>query len=940
MSDRAPPVLARGRNLVLGFIALLVLVLASRWAVSLYVDLLWYRAEGAARVFWTRALWEWGTRIVTALATGIVLALNLRPVVATYANLQIRRRFGDLVIQERLPAQYLRWAVRGLAALGAFWFAAAIPPGTGLQALLALRGPEAGVLEPVLSSDLGFHFFRLPFLLGLVTWSVVLVVFSAALVVAGYSGSGGLRVDRGRVSADPLPLRHLATLLAVLLLLVSLRLALAPYTLLADGSSAVQGIVGSVDVTARIPALRLAAFLAFATAAAAGWGALRGRILPGLSGAGALAVVSILLLQLYPAFVQRFQVGPNEIARESPHIERAIEATRSGFGLSDLRRERFGYAAPTPETWDEATRHLPRIPVWTAKTLAETFQQLEARFGYYRFSGITFDRYAVGDSVVPVALGVREVSPANIPAEGRNWQNLHLRERYVAGVGAVAGPSNRQNPEGRMPTWLGALPPEFRAGEGVPEALRLVRPQIHVGTTPQLYSVISPGPGAFEAPDGSPGTAGIDFPEGVRVGGLLRRAALAWHFQDLNLLISDEVGPESRLVFRRDVASRLRALAPFLHLPEAPYAVIHDGRVQWIVEGYTLSRRYPLSVAHTLDPRTRANYVRNAVKATVDAVTGEATLYVADPEDLLLAGWSRAFPGLLRPLDEMPAGLAAHLRYPKWLMDVQVEVLLRYHQDSPPVFHGQQDRWAVPVEIPDAAGPVPYRPAHALLTLPGETDPSWVLSTVFIPVERQNLASFLTGRWVEGQGAELRLWDVPQEDQVEGPRQVAALVEQDAAISEQFSLWRRGGSDVSTGHLQIVPVGSTLVYIEPVFLAAESEAIPEIRRYIVSDGRRVAMEPSLAGAISALRGGGPAGVPGARVEETGDPSVADFEEIRGPEAFPGLGEPGARRALELLEAAEQSLRDGDWEGFGRRLEELRAFLRSQATPPGDTPGPG
>ncbi len=935
MSDRGPALLLRGRSLILGFVALLGVLLVSRWGVSLYVDHLWYQSEGASRVFWTRTFWEWGARLATALATGALLVLNLRPVAGTYANLQIRRKFGDLVIQERLPTQYLRWATGGLAALGAFWFAAALPPGTGMQALLALHGPEAGIVDPILASDLGFHYFRLPFLLGLLTWSIVLVVFSASLVVAGYAGSGGLRVDRGRVSADPLVLRHLAALLAAFLLLLSLRLVLAPYTLLADGTSAVQGIVGATDVTARIPALRLAAFLAFATAAAAAWGAIRGRILPGLSGAGALALVSVLLLQLYPGFVQRFQVGPNELSRESVHIERAIEATRAGFGLTGLSRDRFAYQRPSAESWDAAAEHLPRIPLWTEKTLAETFQQLEARFGYYRFPAVTFDRYVVGDSVVPVALAVREISPANIPAEGRNWQNLHLRERYVTGVGAVAGPSHRQNPEGRMPTWLGALPPEFRGGEGVPEALRLERPQVHVGITPQLYSVITPGEGAFEAPDGANGVPGVDFPEGIRIGGLLRRAALAWRFQDLNLLIADEVGPESRLVFRRDVTSRVRALAPFLHLPEAPYAVIREGRIHWILEGYTLSRRHPLSVAHALDTRTRANYVRNAVKATVDAVTGETRLYAADPDDLLLEAWSRAFPGLLRPLDEMPTDLAAHLRYPKWMMDVQVQVLLRYHQDSPPVFHGQQDRWAVPVEIPDAAGPVPYRPSHGLLTLPGEAEPSWVLSTLFIPVERQNLASFLAGRWLPGTGAELKLWDVPQEDQVEGPRQVAALVEQDAAISEQFSLWRRGGSDVSTGHLQLVPVGNTLIYMEPVFLAAESEAIPEIRRYIVSDGRRVSMEPTLAGAIAALGGTSISVTPGAddaREDAAGMPPAA---------GFPGVADPaGARRALDLLEAAERSLREGDWEGFGRRLSELREFLRTRATTGDPGGGPG
>jgi uncharacterized protein len=931
MSDSGSRRLARGRTLVVAFFAALAALLLLRWGVAVWVDHLWFTAQDATGVFWTRALWEWGARAVTAVAAGAFLTLNLRPVARTYANLQIRRRFGDLVIQERLPAPYLRWAVLGSAALGALWFAAALPAGTGLQALLAFVGPSEGPVEALAGADPAFHFFRLPLLLGILTWVTVLAVFSAAVSVAGYAGSGAVNVDRARMSATPGAARHLAALLAFVLLLVSLRLLVTPYTLLADGTSAVQGIVGATDLGARIPALRLAAFLAFATAAAAAWGALRERLLPGVAGAGALAVVLLVVLQLYPGFVQRFQVQPNELERETPQIERALAATRLGFGLADMTRERFQWEAPTAAHWEEARTRLPRIPVWTARTLGETFQEVEARFDYYGFEGVTFDRYTVGDSVVPVALAVRELFPQGIPEEGRTWQNLHLRERYVTGLGAVAGPANRQNPQGRMPTWLGAVPPEFRAGEGVPPGLRLERPQVHVGSTPQLYSVVTPDAESFRAPDGSAGVPGVDFPRGIRVGGFLRRLALAWHFQDANLLIADEIGPESRLVIRRDVWSRVRALAPFLHLPEAPYAVIHEGRVTWIVEGYTLSRRYPYAVAQGVGSGVQANYVRNAAKVTVDAVTGETRIYAADDDDLLLRGWSRAFPGLVRELDDLPPALAAHLRYPAWLMDVQVQVLLRYHQNDPPVFHGQQDQWAVPVESPDAGGSIPYRPEHALLTLPGEDAPGWTLSTVFIPVGRQNLAAFLTGRWIPGEGRALRLYDVPQEEQVSGPRQVSALVEQDAEISEQFSLWRRGGSDVSTGHLHLVPVGSTLLYMEPVFLAAESDAIPEIRRYIVSDGRRVSMAPSLAEAIDAL-----AGRQALQDTLVGAPEGPPATEAGAARLPPRL----ADRALELLEAAERSLREGDWAGFGRQLEALRSFLREQREPGAGLPPPG
>jgi uncharacterized protein len=939
MSEALRAGIPRGRSLIAGFLGVLVALLLLRWGVALYVNHLWYQSVDATGVFWTRTFWEWGARALTALLTALFVGANLRPVARTFANLQIRRRVGDLVFQERLPKVYLRWGVIGAAVLAGFWFAAAIPSGTGLQFLLALRGPETGTPDPVLGSDLGFYLFRLPFLTGALTWAMVLVVFTAVIVSAGYAGSGRVRFGQGRVDADPDTARHLAGLLAAFLLLVSLRLLLSPHLLLADGTSGVQGIVGATDLRARIPAYRLTAFLAFVTASAAAWGALRGRLLPGLAGVGALAILSVLLLQLWPGFVQRFQVQPNELVQETPHIERAVTATREGFWLGSMTRVRLPYQAPASEDWSLAEERLSRLPVWTSKTLEETFQEVEARFRYYRFAGVTFTPYPTPDQPgqsTPVALGVREIQPDFIP--DRTWQNLHLRERFVTGQGAVAGPLHRQDPQGRMPTWLGALPPEFRASPEVPPELRLERPQVHVGASGQLYSIVTPGPDAFLAPDGSPGVPGVDFPRGIPAGSLLRRAALAWHFQDVNILISDEVGPDSRIQHRRDVTSRIRALAPFLHLPEAPYAVIREGRIFWIMEGFTVSRRYPLAVAHAVALRAEANYVRNSVKATVDAVTGETRLYAADPADPILEGWSRAFPGLIHPLDAMPEGLRDHLRYSRWLMELQVRVLLRYHQESPPVFHGQQDPWGIPVEIPDAAGAVEYRPEYGLLTLPGDAEESWALSTVFIPDGRRNLAAFLAGTWTP-EGGELTLWDVPQEDQVAGPPQVAALVEQDAAISEQFSLWRRGGSDVSTGHLHLVPVGGTLLYMSPVFLAAAANPIPEIRRYIVSDGRRVAMESTLAGAVNAIRGmAGDAVDPGAPDPLDPDaPLVAPVVPTPGMTVVPGApAVPGSPEALRLLDEAEARLRAGDWEGFGRSLEALRELLRRQAggTPPG------
>jgi hypothetical protein len=302
--------------------------------------------------------------------------------------------------------------------------------------------------------------------------------------------------------------------------------------------------------------------------------------------------------------------------------------------------------------------------------------------------------------------------------------------------------------------------------------------------------------------------------------------------------------------------------------------------------------------------------VRASVKITVDALTGETAVYRVDDDDPLLEAWSRVFPGLLRPLDEMPESLRAHVRYPRALLELQAEVLLQYHQDTAARFHGQQDVWASPQELAEGVQPVPYRPEYGIYRIPGEEAPEFLLSTVFVPAGRQNLTALLVARCDPPAYGELVLYDIGVEEQVPGPRQVEALVEQDPIISQQLSLWRQGGSQVWSGHLHAVPVGSALLYMEPIFLAAEADAIPELRRFVVSDGTRVAMEPTLAEALAALARAAPPGV-------ASDPGMR------------GVGEGGSwpREALDLLEGAEERLRQGDWAGFGEALERLRTLLR-------------
>jgi len=920
MSDHPFRSIRGGRLLVGGFLGLLFVLLLGRWVVGMYVDFLWFSSLGAADVYLAQLSWEWGARLLVGGVTVLFTWLSLRFVARTFAGLQVRRRFGDLVIQEQLPAGYVRWGILMGCLFVGFWFATAVPRGTGLQGMLLLNAEPWGEVEPILGLDVGFYVFVLPVLQAISGFGLILAMFLGVISAAGYTATGSIGWRGKRLAMDDVSRLHLGVLAGVLLLLLSARFYLMPYALLLEGNSGVQEIFGYADHEARMPAYHMLGFLSTVTAGAVFWGAYRGRLVPAAAGGAALAIGALALAQVYPSMVQRFQVQPNELARETPYIGHSVLATRVGFGLRDMDRRRFEYEAPKPETWDLALARLERLPVWTEQTLLTTFRQLEARFQYYDFHEVAIDRYLAGDRVEPVGVSVREVNPAGIP--DANWQNLHLREHYISGRGAVAGLLHRRTAEGRIPMFLTALPPEFRPGPEVPEGFHLVRPSVYVGTSPQLYAVINPNEETFLGPTGAPGIPGVDYPEGIPMGSVLRTAALAWWAQDANLLFSSEVDSDSRLIYRREVRERVSALAPFLYLPEAPYPVVHDGRIVWILEGFTWSSSYPLSKRHPIPGQREVSYLRNSVKATVDAVTGETVLYVADPSDPMLRAYRRALPSLFHDMSELPEGIRDHLRYSRYYLEAQAAVLTRYHQEDPQVFHGQQDRWAEARElgITAPAGTVqggvqdiPFRAEYSLLELPGEDRESYVLSTLFVPQGRDNLASFLAARWSPERGPELMLWDIPVEEQIRGPSQIEAMIEQDPDISEQFSLWRQSGSQVWTGHLHLVPVENALLYVEPIFLAAEANAIPEIRRYVVSDGQRVVMRTTLGEAVSALASG--LGVSDAEDSATGDGSLA-----------PPSGSPSIEEALRALESAETRLRDGDWEGFGAGLSELRRIL--------------
>jgi uncharacterized membrane protein (UPF0182 family) len=911
VSDTTLRRLRRTRTLLAGAIGLAVLLILSRGLTGLYVDALWFGEVGYTSVFWKDLAWVWGVRAVMCLLVGGALFLNLRIVARSLGTLQIRRRFGNLEIAERLPERYIVWGVAGLSALLGLWFGASVPPGVARSALLLLNAGEWGMVDPFLGRDVGHYVFAVPLLRAGVTFGLVVSFLLLAVTLAGYATTGTFQLGQRGVTISPGARRHLGILLGVFLVLIAARFALGRSLLLLYGSSDVPGLFGYTDAAARSPGLRILAVLSVGAAIGVMVSAWKSQLLPLLVGIGALIVGGLGAGQVYPSLVQRFMVVPNELARETPYIEENIRFTRLGYGLESLTRDAVPIDMDAPVNWEAAIPGFAGLPVWSADALTSTFRELQAGFRYYDFSPPAVDRYPTPEGLLPVALSVREVNPGEI--QDPNWQNLHIRERFVTGNGVVAVKATDRNAD-----WgpVNLLTTTGEASPDLPEALALEQPRIVVGSRSQPYAVVSPTDSTFLAPDGSRGEAGADFPTGIGMSSLLRRLVVAWHLQETNFLFSTDVGPDSRLILVRSAMERVRRIAPFLRYPENPYPVVHDGRVVWVVEGFTATRYFPLSRPFELEFRRPVAYARNSVKVTVDAVTGETNFYVMPGEDPLIDAWASAFPGLFRPLEEMPGGLRDHLRYSQALLNLQSQVLLDYHQAEPQTFFGQIEQWALSQELSRTTSPVSYRPDYSVIQLPGDEEPSFQLTTVFVPAGRDNLTAMLAGRLREDGSQYLRLIDFPITRELRGPRQVETLVEQDPVISQQFSLWRTGGSSVWTGHLHVLPIGNRVLYMEPIFLAAEDDAIPELRRFVVSDGERVAMEETLAGAVASLAG------------ESVRTALATALEAEEAGAVPPVS---AARALELLDRAEARLRAGDFAGFGASLDELRAALERLST---------
>jgi hypothetical protein len=976
----------RGRTiLIVAVVATFVLLTSLRGIARFYTDYLWYDSLDQAGV-WRGVL---GAKVVLAvlfIAVFFLLAwfnLLIADRIAPPFRLsgpedELLERYHDLVSER---TGWVRGIVAGVLALIA---------GSGVSAewnswILFTNGGDFGITDAQFGQDVGFYVFRLPFLSFVVDWLFASLLIVLIITTVAHYLNGGIRVQPPSPRVTPQVKAHLSVLLAALALVKAADYWLQRFELTGSSRGVVDGATYT-DVNAQLPVLNLLVLISLAAAVLFVANIFRrGWTLPVLA-VGLWVFVAVVAGGIYPQYVQSFQVRPNESAKERPYIERNIDATLDALDLRQVTVQQFPPATnPDEVSLAGAEPTIRNIRLWdpAASLAGQTFEQLQRVRNYYSINDIDVDRYEIEGQMTQVNVGARTINTDGVP--GDSWESAHLA--YTHGYGVVLAPSNAS--QGTEPEFLiGNVPPELDQ-RLTDSGVRLDQPGIYFGEDLDGYVVVGTDRDEIDYQDADrTQRTTYDGEDGVPANSLVRRMAFALRFGDLNPLISDFMTDSSKVIYVRDVVDRVRSLAPFLDADADPYPVVVDGHVTWVVDLYTTTSRYPYAQQADSDQVTQGsglnhdfNYVRNSVKATVDAYDGTVTMYVVDDDDPIIAAYQDAFPELFTPGDEMSSSLRGHLRYPEDLFRIQTAAYGRYHLDDPDNFFTQEDAWRVArdpgtagadpsTQVTDEAGQATgeqraarISPYYQLLQLPqGEAgqelspEAEMVLMRPFVPFseddQQQLLAAFMAARMDGDNYGDLMVYEMPSGDLPPGPGIAAATISADETVSELENLLGRGGSEVRYGNMLLVPIDNALLYVQPFYVVAEGQTrqLPRLQRVIVAFGDEVVIENTLSEALTQLFG------ETAVTQE--DPGAAPDEPVEGDEGSetPDGGETpstpsgtAADQAAALLDEAntlfaeaDAALEERDLATYDEKIEEGRAkvdeaidLLEGGEPPPAD-----
>jgi hypothetical protein len=898
-----------------------------------YVDWLWFNSVGFTSV-WATVLTTKATLFVLAgLLTSFVISLNIylafrrRPF---YVSMAIE---ADNLERYRATIDPIRKLVFAGVVAVLFYFGGTAGTQLWSSWLLFKNSTNFGVNDPQFGLDISFFAFRLPFWQTLIGWGISTLILATLAAAAVHYLYGGIRPqvreDRTTVAARV----QLSVLLGLIVLLKAVAYWFDRYALALKESRLITGLTYT-DVNATLPAKSILAAIAiicsllfFANIVRKSW------LLPA-AGTALMVISSVLIAGIYPGAVQQFQVKPSESSKEAPFIQRNIEATRDAYGIADVKMQDYQATLSTNSgqlSADAAT--IANIRLMDPSVLSSTFRQLQQIKPYYSFAEtLDVDRYTVDGVQRDAVVAVRELNIEGNPS--RNWINDHLV--YTHGFGFVSAFSNTVDADGKPTFLVGDLPPTGGLGK--------FQPRIYFGENVPNYSIIggpkTDTPVEFDYPDDASENGQKNYTYtgqgGVPMGGLFKKLLFAIQYQEQRIVLSSLINSESKILYNRSPRERVAKVAPWLTLDGDPYPTIVDGKVKWIIDGYTTSSGYPYSQTTSLGAATadaltvnsgsitaqanrNINYIRNSVKATVDAYDGTVVLYQWDEKDPVLKTWMKAFPNTVTPKSKMPAQLLEHIRYPEDIFRVQRDVLSSYHVQTASAFYGGQDFWRVPRDpstFGANAGAQP--PYYMTLEIPGSNKPTFALTTPFVPRGgRENLSAFAVVDSNNGPNyGKITVLQLPRSTNIAGPSQVASNFEAKPEVANSLSLLRQGGSDVVLGNLLTLPVGGGLLYVQPVYVRAtsNSSAYPLLQKVLVSFGDVIGFDNSLKGALDQVFGGNSGtSSSGSPVTDTTDNASADLKTA-------------LKNAQQAIADGNSALAKNDFTAYGRAQDRLKAAL--------------
>ena len=920
--------------MLLGVVALLLF--SGGTALSYYVDALWYGSLGFADVFWRtldlQAAIFSGFTIVTFLALyGAFLALK-PPHLGELAGFPILIN-GQPV---KLPVEPVIRLVALVGSLGiAVITGSTMAADWSTLALYWYARPVPTPTDPIFGRALTFYFFTLPAWHLITGWLLTLSIIIGGAAIFFAAITGGSRLLGGRRDSEAAAWRGVSIVFAFVLLILAARTYIGRFDRLFDDHTIFAGVTYT-DAHVTIAGQLIVAVALVVGAAIALVNAVAAPRLAWLAAAAAPAAVVYAIVGIVGWYVTSFVVKPNELVRETPYITNNIEMTRQAYGLNRLAQSAFP-AETGLEAVDAGNNRatLENIRLWDWRALQDTLRQIQEIRTYYDFPDIDIDRYVVDGALRQMMLAAREPNVEKLPESSRNWINEKLI--YTHGYGVTMNPVNGFTPEGLPSLVLSDMP----VRSTIP-SLKITRPEIYFGELTNTDVYVRTRQKEFNYPQGETNSlTSYEGTGGIVLGGFLRRLIIAVDRGDVaKLPFSDDVSPESRLLMRRNIRERVETLAPFLTFDDDPYIVIGaDGRLSWIIDGFTTSDSYPYARLYRLG-NTRINYMRNSVKAVIDAYDGTTTFYVFDPEDPIIAGYRTIFPSLFRDASAMPAELRRHVRYPELMLKMQASVYGLYHMTDPGAFYNREDLWTVASEVGLTAqrqqAAQTMEPNFVLMTLPGEKTSEFIEILPFTPANRNNLIGWIAGRSDDPHYGTALVYDFPKTRLVDGPLQVEARIDQNSQLSGQLSLWNQQGSHVRRGGIIVIPVGRALLYAEPIYLQAERSPMPELRLVVLALQDRLAYGPTFETAMAALFGNGVS-----TTSATGQAPERAAAPQRTPAAPPAAAEraPAQADVDTLIKEAANDLAEyqrltaeGRLAEAGARLEALKLKLQRLSRP--------